>query len=193
MRSTVSSTANDPARTPSTKLKQSSSRASKSTISTMLRKSRRDIAQRAETANDALDAAALREKMKMMDADSPLPSPTTGWPEPALLPRETAQTEVLPPPGIRRKPVQKQRQSIAKQRQSFAKQRQSVASTMSSGGASIASSSVLSPELMSYYTPSMKTTSLHQVSLFPAPLPMEDRPLPPLPSTVYKPFRRDQK
>ncbi|KAH6690132.1 hypothetical protein EV126DRAFT_348202 [Verticillium dahliae] len=146
MRSTLSSSNNEQYSTQSGKLKPSSSRASRSTISTMLRKSRRDIAGRAETANAALEAAALEEKMRMMDADSPQPSPIpspnplTSWPEPLVLPQQKVKPTELPPPGIRRKPVQKQRQSLA--RQSLAKQRQSVASIASSGGASIASSSV---------------------------------------------------
>ncbi|KAG7108657.1 hypothetical protein HYQ44_012021 [Verticillium longisporum] len=137
-RSTLSSSDNEQYSTQSGKLKPSSSRASRSTISTMLRKSRRDIAQRAETTNAAIEAAALEEKMRMMDADSPQPSPSpspnplTSWPEPLVLPQEKVKAAGLPPPGIRRKPVQKQRQSLA--RQSLAKQRQSVASIASSGG-----------------------------------------------------------
>ncbi|RNJ57944.1 hypothetical protein D7B24_005425 [Verticillium nonalfalfae] len=138
MRSTISSSHNEQYSTQSGKLKPSSSRASRSTISTMLRKSRRDIAERAETANAAIEAAALEEKMRMMDADSPQPSPIpspdplTSWPEPLVLPQEKFQATGLSPPAIRRKPVQKQRQNLA--RQSLAKQRQSVTSIASSGG-----------------------------------------------------------
>ncbi|KAH6689642.1 hypothetical protein F5X68DRAFT_230258 [Plectosphaerella plurivora] len=146
------------------------SRASRSTLSTMLWRSRRSIARR--HGEDGDDATAAEEETGILRDAQPAPL----VPAPLKIDRKP-----IPP----REPTQ---QLLTPQREkSRRKRRESALTVSSAGGGSIASSGVLSPTLLAFPVPPKGTSSLSLSMVFTGH--DTDEPLPPLPATVYNPYR----
>jgi hypothetical protein len=137
------------------------SRASRSTLSTMLWRSRRSIARR--RGEDGDDPSAAEEESGIL-------------------------RDAQPTPVVERKPVPvrepAQQLLTVKREKSRRHQRESSLTVSSAGGGSIASSDVLSPTLMAFPVPPKGASTLSMVLTS-----RDSEALPPLPSTVYKPYK----
>lgn len=153
------------------------SRASRSTLSTMLYRSRRSIARRRGEDVDGHspeeESGILRDAQPvavMAEVERPPPVP------PVVMERQ---------PIPARKPVQVPQRLEVRREKSRRRQRESALTVSSAGGGSIASSGVLSPTLMAFPVPPKGASSLSVVYRG------DDEDLPPLPATVYKPYRAE--